>query len=48
MITKVNLSAERWKAMLSDAGFGAVTTDVVPAPMQGKPGTLLVTARREG
>lgn len=46
LITKVNLSAERWKARLAAAGFGAVTTEVVPAPTPGEPGTLLVTARR--
>ena len=48
LITKVNLPAARWRKKLADAGFGAVTADVVPAPVPGKPGTLLITARREG
>ena len=47
LITKVNLSAELWRSKLAEAGFEAVTTDVVAAPMAGSPGTLLVTARRE-
>lgn len=47
LITKVNLPAERWQAKLADAGFGGVTAEVVPAPMPGKPGTMLITARRE-
>lgn len=47
LITKVNLSAELWRSKLAEAGFEAVTTDVVAAPMAGRPGTLLVTARRE-
>lgn len=48
LITKVNLSAGRWTEKLAEAGFGSMTADVVPAPMPDKPGTLLVTARREG
>ena len=47
LVSKINLPAERWREKLADAGFGAVTADVVPAPVPGKPGTLLITARRE-
>lgn len=38
---------EAWRELLTDAGYSAVTTEVVPAPPgRRKVGTLLVTARK--
>jgi SAM-dependent methyltransferase len=44
VISKWDLSAEHWVQMLNGEGFHDVTVTVIPAPVNGKAGTLLVRA----
>ncbi|GAB3902222.1 class I SAM-dependent DNA methyltransferase [Kibdelosporangium lantanae] len=45
-ISKWQYPAERWKQLLTAAGFDAVTAETIAAPTGGQQGTLWVRARR--
>ncbi|WP_020669631.1 class I SAM-dependent methyltransferase [Amycolatopsis nigrescens] len=46
LITKHHLSTHQWHQALEDAGFDAISAEIIPAPGPDQPGTLLVHARR--
>jgi SAM-dependent methyltransferase len=44
VVRQWHLPVSRWTDVLSAAGFGSVTAEVIDAPVSGKPGTVLVRA----
>lgn len=44
VVRQWHLPVGRWTGLLSAAGFGSVATEIIDAPVFGKPSTVLVRA----